>query len=139
MTLCPVGALAAYLFQRFRVSGEMEDGVRPDFRINSSWFRIKLMSDGSKDNTKELQKTSYVNPIRKCFLDLRIVASHFGHWGRVSGPVQFEFAEVEAELIRLLGNWDAKIQETRYSSKIPVKALRIMAGFGADEKHLNPR
>ena len=97
------------------------------------------MVDGTLDNMKELQKTSYVNQIRKCFQDLRIVASHFGHWGRISGPVQLEFAEIEAELIRLLGNWDAKIQETRYSSKIPVKALRVMAGFGAHERHQNPR
>ena len=81
------------------------------------------MTDGTRDNTRELQKTSYVNQIRKCFQDLRIIASHFGHWGRVSGPVQLEFAEVKADLIRLLGNWDAKIQKTRYSSKIPMKAL----------------
>ena len=139
VSLCPVGAQAMYLFQRFRISGEMEDGRRPNFTNNSTWFRIKLMSDGTLDNTKELQKASYVNQIRKCFQELRIVANHFGHWGRVSGPVQLEFAEVEAELIRLLGNWDAKIQETRYSSKIPVKALRVMAGFGPNEKHQNPR
>jgi hypothetical protein len=137
--LCPVGALGMYLFQRFRISGEMEDGVRPDFCNNSEWFRMKLMTDGTLDNTRELQKTSYVNQIRKCFQELRIIASHYGHWGRVSGPIQLEFAEVDPELIRLLGNWDAKIQEQRYSSKIPMKALRVMAGFGPMEKHQNPR
>ena len=37
------------------------------------------------------------------------------------------------------GNWDPKTQESRYSSKIPTAALRVIAGFEADELHWNPR
>lgn len=37
------------------------------------------------------------------------------------------------------GNWDPKTQEQRYSAKIPTLALRVMAGFEADEGHFNPR
>jgi len=136
---CALGAMGFYLFQRFDSSGEMEDGKRPDFTKNKEWFSIKLMTDGTSDNQRRMQQDSYVKPIRKCFVDLRLYASHFGHWGRVSGPAELELKELGSEWIRILGNWDAKMQESRYSSKIPVKALRVMAGFNEKEKHQNPR
>lgn len=37
------------------------------------------------------------------------------------------------------GNWDPKIQETRYSTKIPTAALRAIAGFDQKDVHWNPR
>ena len=39
----------------------------------------------------------------------------------------------------LTGNWDPKTQESRYSTKIPTAALRVIAGFEPDEIHWNPR
>lgn len=41
--------------------------------------------------------------------------------------------------IYVAGNWDPKTQDARYSCKIPVKAIRVLAGFEEDEWHFNPR
>ena len=82
----------------------MDDGVRPDFTDNNSWFNIKILTDGTrKNNTKEMGKQSYIEDVRDIFKKLKIVSNHFGHWGRVSGPVELEFLEISPEHIRNLG------------------------------------
>ena len=99
-----VGAFAFYLLLRFHISREMDDGVRPDFTDNNSWFNIKILTDGTrKNNTKEMGKQSYIEDVRDIFKQLKIVSNHFGHWGRVSGPVELEFLEISPEHIRNLG------------------------------------
>jgi hypothetical protein len=100
---CAIGAFAFYLLFRFSVSGEMDDDNRPDFSINEEWFDVKILSDGSLDNKKVMNSRSYTEPLRKVFDKLGIIASHFGHFGRVVGPVKLEFEEVPTELIRILG------------------------------------
>lgn len=100
---CAVGGFAFYLFFRFHVSREMDEQFRPDFTDNRSWFDIKILTDGTRKNTKVMAKKSYTDEIRKIFKDLKIVASHFGHWGRVSAPVELEFNELSPDLIRILG------------------------------------
>jgi hypothetical protein len=140
VSVCPVGALGFYLFQRFRMTGEMADGNRPDFCNNKDWFSTKLFVHSTQeDKSTEMKKKNYTDMIRECFASLKIWTKHYGHFGRVSAPVLLELEEVGQELIRILGNWDATIQEERYSSKIPVQALRVMAGFRSSEKHFNPR
>jgi len=52
--------------------------------------------------------------------ELGIPSQHFGHWGRVNAPADMEKAELPAEEIRLIGNWDPKTQEKRYSTKMPL-------------------
>lgn len=136
---CPIGALGFYLLHRFFMSGEFSDGERPDFSVNKNWFEIKILTDGSRKNTKSLKKNTYVDQIRQCFSDLDLATAHYGHWGRVSGAVKLEQEEVPPDLIKVMGNWEPSIQETRYSSKLPLMPLRVMAGFGKDEKHILPR
>jgi hypothetical protein len=41
--------------------------------------------------------------MKKIFKKLQIVASHLGHWGCVSGPVELEFEEVSPNYIIILG------------------------------------
>jgi hypothetical protein len=103
---CSIGAFAFYLLFRFHKSGEMDDDCRPNFAESKEWYDIKILTDGTKKETKkELQKRTYTIPIKEVFKDLQIVSSHFGHWGRVSGPVELEFEEVSPEYIRILGEW----------------------------------
>ena len=65
---------------------------------------MKILTDGMAQETKkELQKQTYREPIKFFFQKLQIVASHFGHWGWVSEPVELEFEEVSPEYIRILG------------------------------------
>lgn len=160
---CAVGAFAFYLYFRFHVSREMDEDFRPDFSSNQSWFDVKILTDGTRNNTKEMKKKSYTDDIKGIFRELKMVASHYGHWGRVSAPVELEFAELDPDLIRILGeissrllccclykdlsntfgssvgNWDPKTQDARYSCKLPIKAIRVIAGFEESETHFNPR
>jgi hypothetical protein len=159
---CAYGAFGFYLLFRFHRSGEMEDEHRPNFAENRCWFDIKILSDGERGhNTKELQRRTYTDRIKSILKELKIMSSHFGHWGRVSGPVELEFEEVPPELIRILGkllvgccvcfvftfshlpllcflstgNWDPKTQDARYSAKMPTIALRVIAGFLQGERY----
>jgi predicted TIM-barrel fold metal-dependent hydrolase len=103
VTKCAVGAFAFYLYFRFHISREMDDEFRPDFTDNKSWYEIKILSDGTRNNKKVMAKKSYIDDVREIFKELKIVTSHFGHWGRVSAPVELEFNELSPELIRILG------------------------------------
>lgn len=103
MLMCPLGAFSFYLLFRFHVSGEMDDGVRPDFTTNEAWFMIKIMTDGTKKNLKEMNRESYSGPLKKIFKKLRIISSKICHFGRVNGAIALELKEVAAEWIRILG------------------------------------
>jgi hypothetical protein len=82
----------------------MDDDNRPDFSVNEEWVDMKILMDGTTDNNKiQIQERTYTTPIKKVLKNLKIVASHFGHWGCVHGPVELAFEEVPPELIRILG------------------------------------
>jgi hypothetical protein len=101
---CAFGAFGFYLLYRFFRSGEMDDENRPDFSVNEEWFDIKILTDGTSENNMiQLQARTYTAPIKKILKFLKIIASHFGHWGHVHGPVELKFEEVPPELIRILG------------------------------------
>lgn len=103
---CSIGATGLYILYRFQKSGEMEEGNRPAFTDNSSWFDIKLLSEGKKngaDNTKEIGKRGYVDFIAKVLQELGIPSQHFGHWGRVNSPADMEKAELPSDEIRIIG------------------------------------
>lgn len=101
---------------------------------------MKILTDGTLENrSRKVQKRTYTDDLKKVMNDLQIVAVHFGHWGRVSAPVELEFKEIAADLIRILGNWDPKTQDSRYSCKLPIKAIRVLAGFEENDWHFNPR
>ena len=102
---CAIGSFAFYLYFRFLVLGEMDNDVRPDFTKNDEWFDIKILSDGTMNNTKVMKATSYTGPLWKIFEELQVIASHYGHFGHVSALVKLEFEEVLPEFIRILGKF----------------------------------
>lgn len=105
VTRCSIGAFGFYLLARFTQSGEM-DAHRPNFFDNSSWFDIKIITAGKHEgNTEEFGKRTYITMIKSIFKKLNIQSAHFGHWGRVSGPIELEFMEIDQEFIRQLGKW----------------------------------
>lgn len=74
------------------------------------------------------------------FKTLGVATNHTAHLGRILGPKKLEMLEFLTDEIRVLGNWEPKTQESTYSTKLPMKVLRAMAGF--DESggmHYNPR
>jgi hypothetical protein len=137
--LCPIGALALYLFVRFNHSQEFNPP--PNFSSNQEWFDVKLYTDGSMTKAKTgITTKSYASAMSIVAKALGVSSKHTTHLGRVLGPKVLEMLEFDQDEIRVLGNWDPKIQESTYSTKVPMKVLRGMAGFDeAGGMHYNPR
>ena len=141
--LCPVGSLAFYLAYRFSITREFEGFALEDWLENSHWFDQKLLVEvfrPDRDFTVCMSNDTYSKAIKEVLNKLGIASNHWVHLGRTLGPKILEFLEIEAEEIRRLGNWDPKIQEKSYSLKLPMKAIRAIAGFVlANGMHYNPR
>ena len=121
--------MAMYLMLRFSITREFSD---PDFDWlnNETWFRIKLLVDPYRRNYDQpMKSTSYARAVSEVFTSLKLVSSHLVHIGRVMGSKILEFLEIEGEEIRRLGNWNPSIQETCYSTKLPMIPIRALAGF----------
>ena len=137
--LCPIGALAMYLYIRFKMSDEIDSSF--DFFSNHKWYDIKLYTGGTIQKMfKGISTKGYGQAMGMVGNVLKVSSNHKTHLGRVLGPKVLEMQEFNQEEIRILGNWDPKVQETTYSTKLPMKAIRGMAGFeGAGGMHYNPR
>jgi hypothetical protein len=128
--LCGIGGLGFYLLQRFKVTGEMTPP--PDFTVNKNWFDIQLLvgvNTTRSTNTKSISDRGYAGVIKNISKTLQLPVHHFTHLGRELGPTMLEFAEMDPEDIRRLGNWDPSTQEAAYSAKLPLKPMRVAVGF----------
>ena len=140
--LCAFGALGLYLLQRFLVTNELG---WLDFTTNKSWFDIKLLVDvrGGRNGglmTRKISERPYSEKIARSCAAVGIESQHQLHIGRSKGPIKLEMEEVDPEWIRALGNWNIDTQQESYSSKIPLKSMRVAAGFApAKGTHYNPR
>jgi hypothetical protein len=77
---CGVGALAFYLYFRFERSNEMNPP--PDFTVKKDWFDIKLLTDGSQDNsTRVMSNESYAKGVETVLAKLDISLSTTYIWG----------------------------------------------------------
>jgi hypothetical protein len=141
--LCSIGGTAFYFAMRFWLTKEFEDFDFEDFLDNKKWFDIKLLTDATRsnhDHTKAMSNDTYAKAIKDVLGKLGLASHHWAHIGRVLGPKILEFLEMERDEIRVLGNWDPKIQECSYSTKLPMKAIRASNGFSlANGMHFNPR
>lgn len=131
--LCFVGSFAFYLGYRFFYTREfdLENFPLENWLDNKKWFFMKLLVDGTRtdsDFTKPMNPASYSNPVKVVLGHLGIPSNHWLHLGRQIGPKLLEFLEELNEDIRMLGNWDPKIQETNYSTKLPWRPMRKIAG-----------
>ena len=141
--LCAVGSLGFYLMYRFHHSGEMTqtgpDAV--DFCVNSTWFDKKLLAEyKSSSSSKTMSNRTYATAINDACKMLGIALFHAVHLGRIMGCFLSEIAEDSSEDLRWLGNWDPKVQEKAYSTKIPFTILRSKAGHEhANGLCFNPR
>ena len=132
---CEQGALAFYLFSRFRLTDE-------DFDLNSNqaWFDVHTsiaLGDGKVKSMEECHKrrffsmgiSAFSSSIKAAFKYFGYTVYHVAHFGRSCAPVLLEFAEVMTSFIKELGNWDMNVFERSYSSKMGWPALRAAAGF----------
>lgn len=141
--LCSIGGTAFYFAMRFWLTKEFENFAFTDFLDNRKWFDIKLLTDATRsdhDHNKPMANDTYAKAIKDVLGKLGLASNHWVHLGRTLGPKLLEVLEVEAEDIRILGNWDPKTQECSYSTKLPMKAIRASNGFFlAGGMHYNPR
>ena len=142
---CAFGAFGFYLLARFARTNELS---RYDFGDNTDWFHSKvLIADKKLSPSMDLgtfkttmSNYTYALEIGRVCKALDIQTTHFVHLGRKQGPIQLEMAEVPPEYIKILGNWNPDTQESVYSSKLPLPALRVAAGFEVEKgSHYNPR
>ena len=83
---------------------------------------------------------SYTYVLHRACEGLKIVLSHFLHFGRVTGPAQCDLEEVNAIDTRALENWQTDNFGNSYSTQLPLAAMRVMAGHDKRQGfHVNPR
>ena len=130
------------LAMRFSITQEFADFSTDDWLDNGRWFDVKLLVDLTKTTTlcDPMSNNTYSKGMKSVLEVLSIPSKHWVHLGRTMGPKILEMLETESEEIRRLGNWDPKMQEARYSTKLPLPAMRDMAGFTiASGMYYNPR
>ena len=141
--LCAVGATAFMLAMRFSLTSEFVGFSAADWLNNQTWFDVKLLVDATRNNwnmCRPMTNDTYSKAVKSVLDVLGVPSSHWVHLGRTMGPKILEMLETEAEDIRRLGNWDPTMQEARYSTKLPLPAMRDMAGFTtAAGMYFNPR
>jgi Centromere DNA-binding protein complex CBF3 subunit, domain 2 len=162
---CPVSHLAMYLFYRFEMSDEFRPP--PNMVDNESWFEWRLLTTGKYESlVRGVKPQSYSSCIGRVHKMKGWPTNHTGHIGRALGAKKLERLECNAvclcvcvcvfliqmldslslfslnkqEGIRALGNWNPTTQESTYSSKLPMREIRAMAGFVQSQgMHFNPR
>jgi hypothetical protein len=92
--ICPIGALAVYMFTRFHVKKE----AWPSLRSLEDWDRIKFLRGGS-DREHELNDKTHRTWIKNVMNAVGIVSSKSTHAGRKTGAQHAEILGVpEAEV-----------------------------------------
>lgn len=138
--LCCVGGYAFYLITRFSVTKEFTEG-HVDWTDNSTWFNIKmLVGPIASDTTKPLSSNSYSKWMKELLTELNIYVKHIIHLGRIWGSVFLDMLEAESSGTTMLGNWAPTVRDRSYSIKLPIKTMRMKAGFCESEgMHFNVR
>jgi hypothetical protein len=77
------------------------------------------------------QRSVICQTIKACCKNIQINSQHFVHIGRSIGPIIAELAEMDGDAIANIGNWNLSVREDRYSAKLPMKIMCVMAGHSA--------
>ena len=146
--LCGIGGLAMYLMLRFQLTKEPE---MFDFLINDSWFNTKLIHNMSRRKRKNpcnttnesntdtnvdtnecwkiMNKGVYTKKVTNCLKALGIASRKKEHIRRDTAPAIMDLEEVCGLDQRNMGNWSADVFQKSYSKRLPLGALRALAGF----------
>ncbi|KAG7371290.1 centromere DNA-binding like protein [Nitzschia inconspicua] len=128
--LCCIGALAFYLQYRFYVTCEFRDFTVDDWLDNTKWFDIKLLTNvESCDHTSVMCNDSYKDKMKAVMSKLKLPMGKLLHLDRNVGPEILKFLQAESEDIQKMGNWNPSIHDSSYSTKLPMKAIRQLAGY----------
>ena len=128
---------------RFEVTNEIKN---IDFSKNSTWFNRKLLkamtcgADSTDPNEEPMSPSQYTKKMKNACKSCNIESNTWLHFGRKCAPALMDLEEVNEMDKRALGNWITDVFGEFYSSKLPLAAMRVMAGF--DKRlgmHHNPR
>jgi Centromere DNA-binding protein complex CBF3 subunit, domain 2 len=138
---CPIGATAMYMENREEILSEFQVLEYGQWKKNSEWFDIKFLVDANGgDNTKEMTCDTYATHIKTILQKLGLPTNKVLHLGRNIGAKWLDVQEINAEEIRRMGQWNQTIYDKSYSSKLPMGAIRSLAGFtAADGMYFNTR
>jgi hypothetical protein len=107
---------------------------------NSKWFDIKLLVDTHGDLTHEMKNDGYSKHIKRVMQKLQLVCDILCHLGRKMGAKMLELLEEETEELKKMGQWNPSCFDAAYSTKLPLGAIRKLAGFvSANKLYFNTR
>src|SRR5437667_6232488 len=142
---CLIGALAAYLFWRWHLSGE----PFPCFRTSQDWYEIKLLKCDNAHIKAKLSDSTASSWTRRLYATSGIKGSKVTHMPRSSGARIAEANNVsEAQVsshfytfilhlltmvqIRRGGRWNSDQMTGCYLTELPRQFMRGMANFEPD-------
>ena len=134
VTRCSIGATAFYLECREGISNEFGHMTKENWCDNKYWFDIKFLADvqGPSTNTKEeMRADTYGDKIKTILESLGLPMNKVLHLGRNIGAKYLDLMEVDVNEVKRMGQWNQSIYEKSYSSKLPMTAIRKLAGFDA--------
>jgi hypothetical protein len=128
--LCCIGAFSFYVQFRLFCTNEFVDMTVEDWMDNKKWFDVKVLVDVSaSDFTKEMKNDSYEKHIKSVLRRLNLNMNKILHLGRNIGSRILELLEAEKSEINQMGQWSEGVQDQSYSAKLPMAAMRKMAGY----------
>ena len=130
VTRCAIGATAFYMMNREDVSAEFGSMSLANWLDNHAWFFKKFLVDAScTDTEKELTNDGYGDALREILVTLRLPTTKILHLGRNAGTKQMDCDKVDEGEVQKMGQWNQSIYDQSYSSKLPMMAIRSLAGY----------
>ena len=99
-------------------------------------FLIDVMT---KNNEAEMVSDSCALHVKSILQRLGPPTDKLRHLGRGAGTKKLNTDEIGDASVRRMGQWNQSVHNKSHSSKLPMDALRSLAGFGANGFHFNTR
>jgi hypothetical protein len=120
--LCPVGAAAMYLFERFHVDNE----PFPDMTTSATWYDTKFIRGRCKN--KEISYDTHKKSFKDVFSELGLTFNKSTHINRQQGVRDLESVDVDISQTRRHGRWGTDSCEGIYSAPLAREAMRALSG-----------
>jgi hypothetical protein len=78
-----------------------------------------------------MKNDSYARKLKGILTRLHLPTDILVRFGRKIGPKVLNCFEEESQDIERLGNWNPSLMDSTYSSKLPIKPIRCMAGYSS--------
>ena len=92
------------------------------------------------DKEIEMSSSSYVSKTSCTCESLGLACNNYKHFGRVIAPALMDLHDCEELSKRNVGNWATDVYGKSYCTKLPLSAMRTLAGFDVQRGfHANKR